>query len=118
MKKTIKIMALVLCLIFTASLMAACGNDNKTETNNTTDAVTTAQIETTAAALTIDETQAKEIVWADLSIQETAAENLTVELKDNSYIIAFQWSGFDYQYTVSAITGDILETIFDGEVLE
>ena len=112
MKNTLRILALVLCLVLTASLMVACGKDSKKDdTKDTTAAVETEPVEL------IDEATAKEIVWADLNIQETAAENLTVEFKDNTYVIAFDWSGFDYQYTVNAATGVIDEILFDGSPL-
>ena len=110
MKKTIRIIAMVLCLLMCTAVMFACG---KGDSNGTKTAETTAAPEVEL----ISEEEAKEIVWADLSIQETAANNLTVELKDNAYIIAFDWSGFDYQYTVNGQTGVIDEILFDGDPL-
>ena len=80
--------------------------------------LTTKEVEvTTVAEIKIDEATAKEIVFTSLSIQETAAENLTVKFENNTYVIAFDWSGFDYQYTVDASTGEIIEKIFDGDVI-
>ena len=112
MKTTLRILALTLCLIFAAAFMLACNKDAKNDTTTTTAPETTAALE-----VTLDEAQAKEIVWADLSIQESAAENLTVSLENGSYIIAFDWSGFDYQYTVNGATGEITEVLFDGSPL-
>ncbi|MBE6824180.1 MAG: hypothetical protein E7513_02420 [Ruminococcaceae bacterium] len=72
-------------------------------------------------AASVDEDGAKAIALEDAGVPETAAEDLTVTSEEvdgeQVYVIAFVWSGFDYQYTVSASTGEIVETIFDGEVL-
>ncbi len=116
MKNKFKIIACVLGILLIASSMTACNNGSTENTETTKDAVSVVD-ETTEAVSMIDEAEAKEIVFADLSIKESAAENLTVKLENNAYVIAFDWSGFDYQYTVDATTGEITETIFDGDVL-
>lgn len=109
MKKLIRIIALVLCLFICATVIIACKKD---------DSYGKKELETTTPELIlISEQEAKEIVWADLSIRESAANNLTVELKGSAYVIAFDWSGFDYQYTVNGQTGEIDEIIFDGDPL-
>ena len=116
MKKEFKIIVGALGILLIASFMTACNNGSTENTETTKEAVSVVD-ETTEAVNMIDEAQAKEVVFTDLSIKESAAENLTVKLENNAYVIAFVWSGFDYQYTVDAITGEITETIFDGDVL-
>lgn len=115
-----KILALLIAITLTATLVG-CGESNTdTDTNSAPKIEETTSADNegkTEAVNMIDEAEAKEIVFADLSIQETAAKDLTVKLENNAYVIAFSWSGFDYQYTVDATTGEITETIFDGEVL-
>ncbi len=113
MKNTIRLIALTLCLMFVATFMVACDKGANDNTNGTTSAPET----TATAELILDESGAKEIVWADLCIQESAAENLTTKPEGNSYVIAFKWSGFDYQYTVDGATGEITEVLFDGDVI-
>ena len=106
-----KIICLLLSVLFiSAFTLSGCGDSDI----NPTDAP---EATTTVAAVTIDEAAAKEIVWNDMCIQESAVENLTVKFENNSYIIAFEWSGFDYQYTINAGTGEIAEVLFDGSVL-
>lgn len=79
-------------------------------------------VTTEAVADVVDENGAKAIALEDAGIPETAANNLVVTTGKvdgaKVYVVAFDWSGFDYQYTISAATGEIVETIFDGEVLE
>lgn len=113
MKNKFKIIAGALGILLISIVMVACNNG---DTETTKEAVSVID-ETTEAVSMIDEAAAKEIVFADLCIKESAAENLTVKLENNAYVIAFVWSGFDYQYTVDATTGEIIETIFDGDVL-
>lgn len=104
-----KLICLLLTVLFVSAFaLSGCeGSDT-----NTTDAP-----EKTTAAVTIDEAEAKEIALSDAGVPETAAENLTVKLENNSYVVAFVWSGFDYQYTINASTGEITEVLFDGSVL-
>ncbi len=116
MKNKIKIIVGVLGILLISTTMVACNNGGTENTEPTKEALSVVD-ETTEAVSMIDEAEAKEIVFADLSIKESAAENLTVKLENNAYVIAFDWSGFDYQYTVDATTGEIIETMFDGEVL-
>lgn len=106
-----KLICLLLTILFVSAFaLSGCeGSDT-----NTTDAPEEA---TTVAAVTIDEAGAKEIALADAGVPETAAKNLTVKLENNSYVVAFEWSGFDYQYTINASTGEIAEVLFDGSVL-
>ena len=103
-----------LAYLMVAALLAMsvmlCGCSEEVDTTPTATAT-----ESTAAEIIIDEAGAKEIALADACIPETAAENLTVELEGNSYIVSFQWSGFDYQYTVNGTNGEITEELFDGE---
>ncbi|MBR3971751.1 MAG: hypothetical protein IKJ83_02565 [Ruminococcus sp.] len=115
MKNTLRLIAMVLCLLLSVTFIVACGKDDKKDDTNGTNAA----VETTAApeAELISEEEAKEMVWTDLNIQETAAENLTVERDGNNYIIAFQWSGYDYQYTIDGVNKDINEILFNGEPL-
>lgn len=112
MKNKLRIIIGTICVILIAGTMTAC-NSGSTENTETTKEVEV----TTVAEIKIDEATAKEIVFTSLSIQETAAENLTVKFENNTYVIAFDWSGFDYQYTVDASTGEIIEKIFDGDVI-
>lgn len=116
MKNKFRIIAGALGILLISTFMVGCNNGGTENTETTKEAVSVID-ETTEAVNTIDEAEAKEIVFADLCIQETAAENLTVKLENNAYVIAFDWSGYDYQYTVDAVTGDITEIMFDGEVL-
>ena len=116
MKNKFRIIIGTLGVLLIAGAMTACNNGDTENTDTTKEAVSVID-ETTEAVSMIDETAAKEIVFADLCIKESAAENLTVKLENNAYVIAFVWSGFDYQYTVDATTGEIIETIFDGDVL-
>jgi len=113
MKNTLRLITFVLCFVLCTAFMVACGNDREDGTNNTT-APKTKEV---SEVVLISEEEAKEMVWIDLNIQESAAENLTVERDGNNYIIAFQWSGFDYQYTIDGVNKDILEILFDGEPL-
>ena len=100
-----KLLVLLLAMTMTVSLVG-CNEGNAPSTSNTE-----------AQVSMIDEAAAKEVAFADAGIAETAAENLTVKFENNTYIIAFDWSGFDYQYTVDGATGEIVEEIFDGEVM-
>lgn len=79
-------------------------------------------IETPAAdTSSISEDDALAVALEDAGIQETAAENLTITKGEfegkEAYVIAFVWSGFDYEYTIDANTSEILQTVFDGDVL-
>lgn len=78
-------------------------------------------IESPAANSSISEDDALTVALEDAGIQETAAENLTITKGEfegkEAYIIAFVWSGFDYEYTIDASTSEILQTVFDGDVL-
>ncbi len=69
----------------------------------------------------VDEDGAKAIALEDAGIPETAAEYLAIKSDEvdgvKVYVVTFVWSGFDYQYTISAGTGEIIETIFDGSVI-
>lgn len=112
MKNKFRIIFGTLGILLIASSMTACNSGGAENTE-----ATVIEEVTTVAETKIDEAAAKEIVFADLSIQETAAENLTVKLENNAYVISFVWSGFDYQYTINASTGEIAEIIFDGDVL-
>lgn len=109
-----KKLLMLLLTVFLVTTMVSCGNSSTENTDTTKDVANEA---TTEAVNMIEEAEAKEVVFNDLSIQETAANNLTVKLENNSYVIAFDWSGFDYQYTIDATTGEIIEILFDGEVL-
>ncbi len=112
MKKYISILLVVLfALMF---VLGGCSQETQEPAQqDSTDAVVTQE--------TISEEDAKQVVFNDLSIQETAAENLKVETGETNgkktYVISFEWSGFDYKYTIDASTGDIVEIMFDGEVL-
>lgn len=117
MKNKFRIIAGIICILLIAIPTVGCGNGGTQDTETTTDAVSVTDEVPTEAESLIDEAAAKEIVFTSLSIKETAAENLTVKLEDNKYIIAFEWSGFEYQYTVDAVSGEIVEKLFDGEVL-
>ena len=79
-------------------------------------------IETPAANnSSISEEDALAVALEDAGIQESAAEELNVEATDvdgsKAYVISFVWSGFDYQYTIDASSGEIIEALFDGEVV-
>ncbi len=108
MKKSIIILLAVLFIAIFA--LGGCAKSNDPS------------IETPAADnSSISEDDALAIVLEDAGIQETAAENLTITEDEvdgkHAYVIAFVWSGFDYQYTVDASTGEFIEVLFDGEVL-
>lgn len=112
MRRSLFIMLAVLCVAVFA--LSGCTKEDPTPTE--TNAITTE-----AAADNVDENGAKAIALEDAGIPETAANNLTVTTGEvdgaKVYVVAFDWSGFDYQYTISASTGEIVETIFDGSVL-
>ncbi|MBQ4569054.1 MAG: hypothetical protein IJA62_03175 [Ruminococcus sp.] len=112
MKNTLRLIALTLCLVFVASFMVACDKGSKGNTDGTDAPQTTA-----AAEPTIDEAKAKQLAFTDLNIQESAAEDLTVEFENNNYTITFKWSGFEYKYVIDAVLGDIAQIYFDGEPL-
>ena len=105
-----KLICLLLTVLFVSAFALSGCEGSDTNTTDTPE-------ETTAAAVTIDEAEAKEIALSDAGVPETAAENLTVKLENDSYVVAFVWSGFDYQYTINASTGEITEILFDGSVL-
>lgn len=108
MKKSIIILLAVLFVVIFAFGGCARPNDPSIETP-------------AADTSSISEDEAKAIALEDAGITETAAEGLAIEVVEfegeKAYVITFVWSGFDYQYTIDAGTGEIVETIFDGEVL-
>ncbi len=113
MKKSI----LILLVVLLVSVFALSGCSN-TEDADTTPKETVADV----AEVTVGEDDAKAIALEDAGIPETAANNLAIESGEfdgqKAYVITFEWSGFDYQYTISATTGEIVEEIFDGDVIE
>ncbi len=113
MKKSI----LVILALMLVAVFALCGCGKETSETSKEKEAETKTVATTAPAVTLDEEGAKAMVFADLNIQESAAENLTVTQEGTSYVISFEWSGFDYQYTIDAVNGDITEILFDGEPL-
>lgn len=110
----------IICLLFTVLfaltfVLGGC-TDAKDPTPTETNAITTE-----AAADNVDENGAKAIALEDAGITETAAKNLAVNIDEAAgakvYVVTFEWSGFEYQYTIKASTGEIIETMFDGEVI-
>lgn len=114
MKKTLLIL---LAVLFVAAI-ALSGCSNSSPAPAADDAVT----EAAAPVADIGEDAAKAAALEKAGITETAAENLTVKTEEvdgvQAYIVAFEWSGFEYEYTVNAATGDIIQEIFDGDVIE
>lgn len=113
-----KIVALLSVLLVCVMAFSACSSGKKTTPDtDRTSAVTQAEV-----AAKIDEQKAKEIAFEDAGIKETAAEDLAVtegEKKGKEvYTITFKWSGFDYEYSISKTDGEIVESIFDGEVVK
>ena len=114
MKNFAKILALVLCLVFAGTLMIACDNGDDTSVP----ADTTAQSESVLINDDpIGEDAACEVAYADAGIPSTAAENLSVKMENvdgvDVYIVYFEWSGFSYTYTIDAVSGTIIDCIFD-----
>jgi len=110
----------IICLLFTVLFAVAFVLGGCTEAQDPTPTETNA-ITTEAAADNVDENGAKAIALEDAGISETAAQNLAVNTDEvdgaKVFVITFEWSGFEYQYTIKASTGEIVETIFDGEVI-
>ena len=109
-KSLIVLMSILLVAVFAFS--ACSGSGEKTEADTTAD--------TTAAAASITEDEARAIVLEKHGVPETAAENLTVKSTqfegEDAFVVAFSWSGFDYETTVNA-SGKIVKDIFDGDEL-
>ncbi len=108
MKKSIAILLGVLFVVLFALGGCTSANDPSIETpaaNNSS----------------ISEQDALAVALEDAGIQESAAEDLAIVADEADgkkvYVISFVWSGFDYQYTIDASSGEIIETMFDGEVL-
>ena len=114
MKKTLRITALVMSVLMMVSVMVACGDKTADNTPDTTAEI--AQV-TEIPEVTIDETQALAIALEDAGVPETAAENLSITIEAGSYIVYFEWSGFEYEYTINGATGEITQEMFDGEVM-
>lgn len=111
MKKLIILVSILLICVLSFS---ACSSGSKSQSNDTDEPAA-------VATTTIGEDEAKAIAFEDAGITETAAEELTVadsEVKGEAvYVISFKWSGFDYQYSISKASGEIVKEIFDGEVM-
>ena len=112
MKKSIILM--IALLLISLLMFTGCSEEQ------TTDDTPTQEV-TQADEITLSEEEATAIALENAGIQQTAANNLTVTADAldgvDVYVVAFDWSGFDYQYTINAATGEIIETLFDGEVL-
>jgi len=127
MKKSVALLTAVLMLML--CVFSGCGakEDKKTDEATPTTAATTEaatdegaddQMEEQPAENALDEEAAKAVAFEQAGVKETMVEELTVESKSvdgaSVYVIRFVWSGFDYEYTVDANSGEILEEIFDG----
>ncbi|MBR6594238.1 MAG: PepSY domain-containing protein [Clostridia bacterium] len=62
----------------------------------------------TPAAEYIGWERAKEIVLADLGVKETDIRDADCELERGRYEIDFDHGGYEYEYLVDALTGEIL----------
>ena len=110
-----KLMVLISVLLISVLTFSACSSGEKAPESDSTEPAAVAEA-------AIDEETAKATALEDAGINESAAEDLTVtegEAKGEAvYVVSFNWSGFDYQYSISKSSGEIVENIFDGEVMD
>ena len=108
MKKTI--LVLIAILLVATLALTACSKKGTTTTDEPTVA---------AAVNAIGEEEAKAVALEKAGIPETAAENLVITESEyegqKAFVVSFEWSGFEYEITVSATSGSIVYYIFDGD---
>lgn len=111
MKKSL----IVLIAVIMAVVMAfgACSKEAGNTEENPTEAASTASI-------TADD--AKAVALDKAGVPETAAENLEVTETEyegaSAYLVKFEWSGFEYEFTIDSSNGKIVHYIFDGSEME